>query len=69
MKSKLDQQRKVLERLRGAQRKSETDQIELTPEEALRAAVLRRNKRKPKKNRKGNGWSPVLPGSFESGKR
>lgn len=69
MKSKLQQQRELVERLLRVQKKAEGDHIELTAEEALRAAVLKRSKRKPKKKRKGNGWSPVLPGSFESSKR
>ncbi len=66
--SKLEQQRKLIQKLRGQQRQAEAAGIEVTTEEALRAVCFKKN-RKPKKKRNGNVWSPVLPGNFEGASR
>lgn len=52
--------------------KAEADGIELTPDEAARAAMKRAlgaKKGKARKKKKGRGGSPFLPGSFESSSR
>jgi len=58
--------------LDSAKSKAEADGIELTPDEAARAAMKRAlgaKKGKTRKKKKGRGGSPFLPGSFESASR
>lgn len=52
--------------------KAAAEGIELTPDEAAKAAMKRAlgsKKGKPRKKKKGRGGSPFLPGSFESSSR
>lgn len=58
--------------LDSAKSKAEADGIELTPDEAARAAMKRAlgaKKGKTRKKKNGRGGSPFLPGSFESSSR
>lgn len=58
--------------LDSAKLKAAADGIELTPDEAARAAMkkaLGAKKVKARKKKKGRGGSPFMPGSFESSSR
>jgi uncharacterized protein YktB (UPF0637 family) len=63
----------TLERLQSVKAAALASGIVLTPEEAFKAAnkktLKKIDKRKKKLAKKGRGWSPVLPGSFESSSR
>ncbi|MCP2141778.1 UNVERIFIED_ORG: hypothetical protein J2Y94_003103 [Pseudomonas poae] len=63
---------KFISGLDSAKSKAAADGIELTPEEATKAAIKRAlgaKKVKGRKKKKGRGESPFLPGSFESSSR
>lgn len=58
--------------LDSARSQAKADGIELTPDEAAKAAMKRAlgaKKVKARKKKKGRGGSPFMPGSFESSSR
>lgn len=64
--------RRFMSGLDTAKSQAAADGIELTPDEAAKAAMKRAlgaKKGKARKKKKGRGGSPFLPGSFESSSR
>lgn len=70
MRSKLEQQETLVNRLKGVQLDGVSEKFAITPEEAL-AGLMRKStkKRRNKAKKKKGKWSPVYPGSFESSSR
>jgi uncharacterized protein YktB (UPF0637 family) len=63
----------TLERIKAVKAAALVAGIVLTPQELYKAAnkkqIKKMAKRRRKLAKKGRGWSPVLPGSFESSSR
>lgn len=70
MKSKIEQQEVLVNRLKGAKLVGVSEQFAITPAEALAGMMRKMSKKRRNKAKKKKGkWSPVLPGNFEGSSR
>lgn len=69
MKARSKGQAAFLKRVKKPQLDGVSEAFAVTAEEALLGYYRSAAKKRTKKAKKSSGWSPVLPGSFESNSR